>query len=186
MYGWVATRWHCFEMKKLRFSHLSDIRLMRGTELQSATSRLSFWLTHRLSSDPGSRDLLSKGSEHPEYLPGALPVVTRVLDPAIHYPGGLVDPVGWDQGWVPRGLHLKWRSLRGYCETHLRLNPEGGCWNVPSRPAKAVLTQLRPKKEPGVSDRDMNSLMDGVSFHGWSKVLEWYPTVYSRCWSKIW
>ena len=45
----------CSEMKKPRFSHLSDVvRLLRGTELQSAASRLSLCFTHRLSSGPGS------------------------------------------------------------------------------------------------------------------------------------
>ena len=90
---------------------------MRGTELQSAASRLSFWLTHRLSSGPGPSDLLYKGLGLPEYLPGALPVVTGALDPLTRLPGGAVDPLGWDWGWVPRGLPLKCRSsLRGYYE----------------------------------------------------------------------
>ena len=107
-----------FPKKCLKFSHLSDvIRLVRGTELQSAASRLSFWLTHRLSSGPGPWDLLYEGLRLPEYLPGALPVVTGALDPLTRLPGGAVDPLGWDWGWVPRGLPLKCRSsLRGYYE----------------------------------------------------------------------
>ena len=32
---WVSCPWPCFEMKKLSFHHSSDIRLMRGTKLQS-------------------------------------------------------------------------------------------------------------------------------------------------------
>ena len=38
---WVSCPWPCFEMKKLRFHHSSDIRLMRGTELQSSAFTLS-------------------------------------------------------------------------------------------------------------------------------------------------
>ena len=104
--------------KRLKFSHLSDvIRLMKRTELQSAASRLSFWLTHRLSSGPGLWDLLYKGLGLPECLPGALPVVTGALDPLTRFLGGAVDPLGWDCSWVPRGLPLKCRSsLRGYYE----------------------------------------------------------------------
>ena len=77
--GWVV--WSCFEMKKLRLCCSSDVRLMRGTELQPAASRLSIWLTHRLNSGPGSCDLLCKGLGLPEYLPGALPVVTGAPNP---------------------------------------------------------------------------------------------------------
>ena len=76
--GW-SCHWRS-EMKKMRFSCSSDIaRLMRGTELQPAASRLSIWLTHRLSSGPGSWDVLCKGLGLPENLPGALPVVTGAL-----------------------------------------------------------------------------------------------------------
>ena len=68
-YGWVVIgvvlRWRKWGLV---------VRLMRGTELQSAASRLSIWLTHRLSSGPGSWDLLCKGLRLPEYLSGPLPV----------------------------------------------------------------------------------------------------------------
>ena len=68
--GWRC-HW-CSEMKKLRFSLLSDVvRLLRGTELKSAASRPSIWLTHRLSSGPGSWDFLCKGLGHSD-----LPVIT--------------------------------------------------------------------------------------------------------------
>ena len=89
---------------------LSDVSFVRGTEMQSAGSGLSIWLTHRLSCGPGSWDLLCKGLGQPEYLPGALPVVTGVPDSPICFPGGVVDPVGWDYSWVPRALHLKCKS----------------------------------------------------------------------------
>ena len=72
----MRCHWPCFEMKKLRLSCSSDVRLVRGTELQSAASRLSIWFTHRLSSGPGSWNLPCEGLGHPEYLPGALSVVT--------------------------------------------------------------------------------------------------------------
>ena len=65
-------------MKKLRLSCSSDVRLMRRTELQPAAS---IGLTHRLISGPGSCNLLCKGLGLPEYLPGALPVVTGAPDP---------------------------------------------------------------------------------------------------------
>ena len=102
---WVSCPWPCFEMKKLRFCHSSDIRPMRGTELQSSAFTLFIWLTHRLSSGPGSWDLLCEGLGHPEYLLAALTVVTRAPNPATCFPGEFVDLVGWDWGWVPRGLH---------------------------------------------------------------------------------
>ena len=38
----------------------------------------------------------------------------------------------------------------------------------------------RPKKEPGVSNRDISGLMEGGSLHVWSKVLERHPTVCIR------
>ena len=114
--------------KHLKFSHLSDvIRLVRGTELQSAASRLSIWLTHRLTSGPDPWDLLYEGLRLPEYLPGVLPVVTGALDPLTRLPGGAVDPLGWDWGWVPRDLPLKCRSsLRGYYgkQTNKQTNTE--------------------------------------------------------------
>ena len=47
-------------------------------------------------------------------------------------------------------------------KTHFRLNTEEGYWAVSCRPA---LAQLRPKKEPKVSDRDTNGLVDRESFH---------------------
>ena len=88
--------------KCLKFSHLSEvIRLVRGTELQSVASRLSIWLTHRLSSGPGPWDLLYKGLGLPEYLPGALPVVTGALDPLTCFPGEAVDPLGVTLGLSP-------------------------------------------------------------------------------------
>ena len=83
---------------------------------------------------PGSWDSLFEGLGHPEYLPGALPVVTGVPDSPICFPGGVVDPVGWDYSWVPRALHLKCRSsffclfvclFVFYCGKNLRLNTEG-------------------------------------------------------------
>ena len=68
--GWCC-HWRS-EMKKLRFSPLSDVvRLLRGTELQSAASRLSIWLTHRLSSGPRSWDFICEGLWHSD-----LPVIT--------------------------------------------------------------------------------------------------------------
>ena len=82
--GWVVI--DVVEMEKLRFSSSSDIvSLMRRTELQSAASRLSIWLTHRLSSGPCFWDLLCKGLGLPGYLSGALPMVTRVLDPGYNF-----------------------------------------------------------------------------------------------------
>ena len=39
---WVSSPWPCFEMKKLRFHHSSDIRLVRGTELQSSAFTFTF------------------------------------------------------------------------------------------------------------------------------------------------
>ena len=101
--GWVVLglvlRW------RNRFHHSSDIRLVRGTELQSSAFTLFIWLTHRLSSGPGSWDLLCEGLGHPQYLLAALTVVTRAPNPATCFPGEVVDLVGWDWGWVPRGLH---------------------------------------------------------------------------------
>ena len=120
--------------EKLSLGCSSDVSFVRGAEMQSAGSRLSIWLTHRLSCGPGSWDLLCKGLGQPEYLPGALPVVTGVPDSPICFPGGVVDPVGWDYSWVPRALHLKCRSsfvfclfvfLFFYCGKNLRLNTEG-------------------------------------------------------------
>ena len=128
---WMSCHWPCFEMKKLRLCCSSDISFVRGAEMQSAGSRLSIWLTHRLSCGPGSWDLLCKGLGHPEYLPGALPVVTGVPDSPICFPGGVVDPVGWDYSWVPRALHLKCKSSLFFfvffftVEKNLRLNTEG-------------------------------------------------------------
>ena len=95
MCGWVVTdlvlRW-----RKLRFSRLSNvIRFMRGTELQSAAPRFFFWLTDRLSSGPGSWDLLCEGLGIPEYLPGALPEVTGALDQALTSLEGLWTQ--WDE-----------------------------------------------------------------------------------------
>ena len=108
MCGWVVIdlvlRWRNWGW----VAHLTSV--LWGTEMQSAGSRLSIWLTHRLSCGPGSWDLLCEGLGHPEYLPGALPVVTGVPDSPICFPGGVVDPVGWDYSWVPRALHLKCRS----------------------------------------------------------------------------
>ena len=107
--GW-SCHWRS-EMKKMRFSCSSDIaRLMRGTELQPAASRFSIWLIHRRSCGPCSWDLLCEGLRFPEYLPGALPVVTRAPDLDTRFPRGVVDPVGWDWGWVSRVLLLKGRS----------------------------------------------------------------------------
>ena len=81
--------WHCHwrsEMKKLRFSLLSDVvRLLRGTELKSAASRPSIWLTHRLSSGPGSWDFLCEGLGHSD-----LPVIT------------------WAQAWALASLKGLW------------------------------------------------------------------------------
>ena len=68
---WMSFHWPCFEMKKLRLGCSSDVSFVRGTEMQSAASRLSIWLTHRLSCGPGSWDLLCEGLGHPECLPGA-------------------------------------------------------------------------------------------------------------------
>ena len=48
-------------------------------------------------------------------------------------------------------------------------------WVACCRPASPVLVQ-RPKKEPRVSDRNINGLMDKGILHVWSKVLEWQPT----------
>lgn len=104
--GWRC-HWRSSEMKKLRFSLLSDVvRLLRGTELQSAASRFSVWLTHRLSSGPGSWDFLCEGLGHSD-----LPVVTGAPDLGTCFLRGVVDPLGLDWGWVPRGLHLKCRSI---------------------------------------------------------------------------
>lgn len=51
------------------------------------------------------------------------------------------------------------------------------CWTIPCRPASPVLAQLpRPKKEPGVSNRDINDFMDRGSLPFWSKVLEQHST----------
>ena len=61
----------------------------------------SIWLTHRLSSGPGSWDLFCKGLGLPEYLPGALPVVTGAPGSPTCFPGGVVDPVEWHWTWVP-------------------------------------------------------------------------------------
>ena len=125
--GW-SCHWRS-EMKKMKFSCLSDIvRLLRGTELQPAASRFSIWLAHRLRCGPCSWDLLCKGLRFPEYLPGALPMVSGVPDLDARFPRGVVDPVGWDWGWVPRGLLLKGRSSCNFffCEKNLRLNSEGG------------------------------------------------------------
>ena len=104
---------------------------MRGTELQSAASRLFIWLTHKLSSGPGPWDLRYEGLGLPEYLPGAQPVVTGVLVPPTLFLGGAVDPLGWKWGWVPKDPPLKCRSsLRGtmrrtHTHTHWGLNSEG-------------------------------------------------------------
>ena len=127
--GWVV--WSCFEMKKLRLSCSSDVRLMRGTELQPAASRLSIWFTHRLSSGPGSCDLLCKGLGLPEYLPGALPVVTGAPDPlaSLEELWTLWDDTGaeflgvyiWNVGVVFFFVCL----FVFYCENNLRLNSEG-------------------------------------------------------------
>ena len=122
---WMSCHWPCFEMKKLSLGCSSDVSFVRGAEMQSAGSRLSIWLTHRLSCGPGSWDLLCEELGHPEYLPGALPVVTGAPDSAICFPGGVVNPVGWDYSWVPRGQHLKCRSSFFYCEKNLRLKTEG-------------------------------------------------------------
>ena len=113
-------------MEKLRFSLLSNIiRHMRGTELQSAASRLSIWITHRLNSDPGSWDLLCKWLGISEYLPGNLPLVTRAPDLDTRFRRGVVDPLGLDWGWVVRGLHLTCRNSFFFCEKNLKLNSEG-------------------------------------------------------------
>ena len=58
-----------------------------------------------LTSGPGSWDLLCEGLGHPEYLLAALAVVTRAPNPTTCFPGGVVDLLGWDLGWVSRGLH---------------------------------------------------------------------------------
>ena len=87
--------WHCHwrsEMKKLRFSLLSDVvRLLRGTELQSAASRPSIWLTHRLSSGPGSWDFSLRRA-------GALRPACDHVGPGLGtcFPKGVVDPLGLD------------------------------------------------------------------------------------------
>ena len=54
--------------------------------------------------------------------------------PGHSLPWRVVDPVGWDWGWVPRGLHLKCRRrfcflfvclfVFFYCEKNLKLNSE--------------------------------------------------------------
>ena len=68
----------------------------------------------RLSSGPCSWDLLCEELRLPKYLRGTPSMITGAPDLATHFPGGVVNPVRWDWGWVPRGLHLKWRSrLRG-------------------------------------------------------------------------
>ena len=126
--GWVV--WSCFEMKKLRLSCSSDVRLVRGTELQSAASRLSIWFTHRLSSGPGSWNLPCEGLGHPEYLPGALSVVTGPQTHPLASLEGLWtlwDDTGaeflgvyiWNVGLVFFCLFVF------YCENNLRLNSEG-------------------------------------------------------------
>ena len=46
---WMSCHWPCFEMKKLSLGCSSDVSFVRGAEMQSAGSRLSIWLTHRLS-----------------------------------------------------------------------------------------------------------------------------------------
>ena len=99
---------------------------MRGTELQSAASRLFIWLTHKLSSGPGPWDLRYEGLGLPEYLPGAQPVVTGVLVPPTLFLGGAVDPLGWKWGWVPKDPPLKCRSsLRGTMrKTHTHTHTE--------------------------------------------------------------
>ena len=39
------------------------------------------------------------------------------------------------------------------------------CWAVPHRPTKACACPAsRPKKKPGVSDKDINGLMDGGAY----------------------
>ena len=122
----MSCHWRCSEVEKLRFSLLSNvIRHMRGTEQQSAASRLSIWLTHRLNSVPGSWDLLCKWLGISEYLPGNLPVVTRAPDLDTCFPRGVVDPLGLDWGWVVRGLHLTCRNSFFSVKKNLRLNSEG-------------------------------------------------------------
>ena len=75
--------------------------------------------SHRLSSGSGPWDLLYEGLGHPEYLLRALPVVIGALDPCTHFLGEAVDPLGWDWGWVPRGLPLACRSsLKGCYENN--------------------------------------------------------------------
>ena len=41
----------------------------------------------------------------------------------------------------------------------------------------------RPKKEPRVSDRDIDGLMDRGTLYVWSEVLEWHCTLCGRWWA---
>lgn len=151
----VLSRWRNWDIVACSTSSGS----WEWTELQSAASRLSLCFTHRLSS--GSR-----------FLRFALWGATRVHVwspahgrwgpwPNYSFPWEFLDPMGWDWGWVPMDLYLKCRiSLRGYCETHLRLTT-GWVIELHSIACKVCIcpAHIRPEKEPELV-RDMNGLMD--------------------------
>ena len=135
----MGCHWPCFEMKKLRFSHLMSSASWEGLSCcllppDSSSDSLSW----ALAQVPEICSVRVLGSQSSRLEPCPWSVGPQTW-PLTSLEG--CGPCGWDWGWVPRDLNLECRSscffffffslscfdffFFFYCEKNLRLNSEG-------------------------------------------------------------